>query len=583
VSGEPVRLDRLAVARALREMAGLLSLTGADTFKARAYERGARVLERLDADLARLVDEQRLTDLSGIGRGLAAMISELHLTGQSQALEKLRGRFPPGALELSRVPRLGLKKIEALHAALGIETIGQLKAACEAGHARSVKGIGEKTERRILENIRSLETPRPVRMLLPRALDVAEAFVGYLRKGPGVVAADVGGGLRRWTETVEELVLTAASTTPAAVVEHALAFPLIDVVTWRDERTCRGMLGDGLPIEVQVTDPESYATALLYATGAPAHVTHLERVALGRGLGLERSGVYRPPRRARLRADDEADVYRLLGLPYVPPELRENRGEVEAALSGSRFGDLVAADDIRGVVHCHTVYSDGKHTVEQMARRADALGMRYLTITDHSPTAFYAGGLSIDRLKSQWEEIARVQESVSVRLLKGTESDILADGALDYPDAVLEQLDIVIASIHSRLRMDADQMTRRLARAMAQPYFKIWGHALGRLVLSRPPIECRVEEVLDVVAASPAAVEINGDPHRLDLEPRWIRAARERDIRFVVSTDAHSMAELGNVRYGVAMARRGGVRRGEVLNALGAEDFARAVSPARRP
>ena len=215
-----------------------------------------------------------------------------------------------------------------------------------------------------------------------------------------------------------------------------------------------------------------------------------------------------------------------------------------------------------------------------MARAADALRMEYLTITDHSPAASYAGGLSVDRLKAQWEEIARVQETVSVRLLRGSEVDILADGALDYPDSILEQLNVVIASVHQRFRLDAAQMTRRLTRAMAHPCFKIWGHALGRLVLSRPPIDCRVEEVLDVVAASRAAVEINGDPRRLDMAPRWLRAARERGIRFVISTDAHAAAEYRNLQYGVAMARRGWVRRGEVLNVLGAEAFARAVSPA---
>ena len=280
---------------------------------------------------------------------------------------------------------------------------------------------------------------------------------------------------------------------------------------------------------------------------------------------------------ADVPAAGEEDLYRHLGLPYVPPELREGSGEVEAAEAGRLPDDLVTAGDLRGLVHCHTVYSDGKHTIAEMARAADAMGMRYLTITDHSPTAFYARGLDVDRLHAQWEEIARVQETVSVRLLRGTESDILADGGLDYPDDILEQLDVVIASIHARHRMDADRMTRRLVRAMQHPCFKIWGHALGRLVLSRPPIECRVEEVLDAAAAARAAIEINGDPSRLDLEPRWIRAARARGLRFVVSTDAHSVDALANQRYGVAMARRGWVRRGEVLNTLDTEAFVRAV------
>jgi DNA polymerase (family 10) len=582
MSEGPARLDRLAVARALREMADLLALAGDEPFKARAYERGARVLESLSADLARLVDEGRLTELRGIGSGLAAAISELHLTGRSRALDKLRQQLPPGALDLSQVPELSLKKIAALHDALGIETIAQLEAACEAGRLRTVKGIGARTEQRILDSIRRLQDPAPVRVLLHHALALADPLLAHLRDAPGVRAVELAGSLRRWTEAVESLVFVLVAGEPAPALEHAFAFPLVARVIAREPSMGRAVLTTGLSLEVRVVPSDRQAVELLYATGAPAHVEHLEWMAGARGLRLERSGLVGAADRVRVPTEGEADLYRRLGLPHIPPELREDEGELEAAAAGRLPADLVTLEDVRGLVHCHTVYSDGKHTVEQMARAADALGMPYLTITDHSPTASYAGGLGIDRLKAQWDEITRVQETVGVRLLRGTESDILGDGSLDYPDAVLERLDVVIASIHSRLRMDADQMTRRLVRAMAQPLFKIWGHALGRLVLSRPPIDCHVEDVLDVVAASRAAVEINGDPHRLDMEPRWIRAARGRGIRFVISTDAHSVAELGNLRYGVAMARRGWVRRGEVLNTLDVEGFARAVSPSGR-
>jgi DNA polymerase (family 10) len=241
--------------------------------------------------------------------------------------------------------------------------------------------------------------------------------------------------------------------------------------------------------------------------------------------------------------------------------------------------DLITTRDIQGMVHCHTMYSDGKHSVEQMVSAAEAMGMKYITITDHSPTAFYAGGVKIDRLQQQWEEIDRVQEQTKIRILKGTESDILADGSLDYPDWVLEQFDVIVASIHSRYKMDRDQMTRRIVAAMKQPVFKIWGHALGRRILQRPPFDCRVEEILDVIAESRAAVEINGDPYRLDMEPRWLREARKRKIKFVISVDAHSMGALNNVKFGVGIARRGWVRRGEVLNALGVKAFQKAVRP----
>jgi DNA polymerase (family 10) len=275
----------------------------------------------------------------------------------------------------------------------------------------------------------------------------------------------------------------------------------------------------------------------------------------------------------------EAELYDSLGMQYVPPELRENEGELEAALAGKLPKDLVTLADIRGMLHCHTNYSDGKHTVAEMARGAEALGMAYLTITDHSPTAFYAGGLKVDRLMRQWEEIARVQEVVKVKLLRGTESDILADGSLDYPDDILEKFDVIIASIHARYRMDENQMTERVTRAMKQPWFKVWGHALGRIIQHRPPFNARVEEILDAVAESPVAIEINGDPYRLDMEPRWIREARKRKIKFVISTDAHSINGMKNLKFGVGIARRGWVRCGEVLNTLKTEAFMKTIKP----
>jgi len=566
---EPAPADRLTIARALREMAELLAVSGQEPFKARAYLRGAEVLERLEADLAYLVRTRRLTTLPGIGVALAAMITDLFESGRSRTLDEQRQRVPTFVRELSRIPRLGADKIAKLHEALGVETLEDLETACVAGRVRTLKGMGEKTERRILAEIRRLREPEARRLLLPEALAVAEAMRGFLSRTSGAERTELAGELRRWTESIGQLSLVVTSDRPGDTMRDALRAPALTEVTSREQTSFEGRLADGIPVRVHVVSKAAFATTLLRATGSEAHVEHLERLARERGVSLTGSS--------------EEELYRLLGLPFIPPELREDEGEIEAARSGELPADLVTAGDITGLVHCHTVYSDGQHTVEQMARAADALGMEYMTITDHSPSAAYAGGLTVDRLTAQWDEIARVQETVSVRLLRGTESDILADGSLDYPDSILEQLDVVIASIHRRHRMDADQMTERLTRMMALPCFKIWGHALGRLINSRPPVECRVEEVLDVAAASRAAVEINGDPRRLDLAPRWLRAARDRGLRFVVSTDAHSMAELGNVRYGVAMARRGWVRRGEVLNTKSAHQFAQSVAPAGRP
>jgi DNA polymerase (family 10) len=576
--------DRLGIAHALKEMARLLDLAREDTFKARAYARGAAVLEGIDdVTFERLVAEDRLTALSGIGVGLAARIIELHRTGRAEALDTLRAQLPPGASELGRLG-LPLAKIVAIHQALGVETLADLRAAAEAGRVRNVKGIGPKTEARILEAIRRLEAPGPAptgtRALLAQALEAAEPVLAHLRRAPGVTAAEIAGALRRGLEMVDGIEVVVASTTPAAARAHALALPGVLSVSESGPAAYRAVLDNGLPLEVRVGLPDHHATTLLHTTGSSAHLTHLARLAEGRGLHLTRGGLTRSPSGPPLAARDEEDLYGYLGLPFIPPELREDEGEIEAALEGRLPDDLVEEGDIRGLVHCHTVYSDGRHTVAEMAAAADALGMAYLTVTDHSPTASYAGGLSVDRLRAQWDEIARVQESVAVRLLRGTECDILADGALDYPDAILEQLDVIIASVHQRHRLGREEMTRRLTRAMRHPCFKIWGHALGRLIPSRPPIDVDVEQVLDVAAASRVAIEINGDPRRLDLAPRWLRAARERKLSFVISTDAHAVSELGNLGYGVTMARRGWVRGVEVLNTLDAAGFARAVAPA---
>jgi len=369
-----------------------------------------------------------------------------------------------------------------------------------------------------------------------------------------------------------------ASRDGEAVVEHFLAMPQVAAVVEREGRRAHVRLADGVHAHVEAVPPPEHVPTLVRLTGSSAHYEKLQARAEAKGLVLSERAL--TPRRGHAVAlPDEAALYRRLGLQYVPPELREDEGEVEAAAAGALPEDLVEESDVRGLVHCHTYYSDGKHSVEEMARGADALGMEYITITDHSPTAHYAGGLDEDRLKRQWDDIALAQEKVKVRLLRGTESDILADGALDYPDRIIEQLDVVVASIHNRYKMGEDEMTRRLVRAMRLPVFKIWGHALGRYVRSRPPIACRVEEVLDAAAASKAAIEVNGDPHRLDMEPRWLRKARERGLRFVISTDAHSVRALQNFRYGVAMARRGWVRRGEVLNTLASDAFRHAVKP----
>lgn len=581
------RMDKFAIAAALQEIAALLELKGGkDRFKARAYQTGARVVGGMTEDIGEVVLANRLTAMRGIGDALASQIEQLYLTSESSVLQGLKKEFPPGIIELSSLPGLSVTKIKTLHEELEITSIAQLKAAAEAGKIRTLKGFGAKTEASLIAAIASHQQrgKKPERLYLHRALETAEQIESYLKTARDVTGISFAGSLRRWKETVGTIRIVANTKRPATLVEHFLRFPLIVEVIEQMEEACTVRLNEGARVSLVAARPDEFALALLTETGSLAHVSKLQQIASNGGGGprarVKRTKTSRA-RRVGGATDllSEEDIYDQVGMQFIPPELREDAGEIEAALAGKIPQDLVELDDIQGMVHCHTTYSDGKHSVEAMARAAEALGMKYVTITDHSPTAFYAGGVTLDRLKRQWDEIAEVQEKVKVKILRGTESDIIANGRLDYPDKILEQFDVIVASIHSRYKMDSAKMTKRILTAMQQPVFKVWGHALGRKLLQRPPFDCDVERILDVIAESRAAIEVNGDPHRLDMEPRWIREARKRKIKFVISVDAHSTGAMNNLKYGVGIARRGWLTKREVLNTLGAKAFANAVRP----
>lgn len=588
---ERKKLDKFAIAAALQEISALLELKGGvNRFKARAYQTGARAVAAIAGDIGRALSEDRLTSVPGIGNALASQIRQLHLTGTSSVLDKLKQEFPPGIIELSRVPGLSTSKIAKLHEALGVTSIAELQAAAAAGKVRNVPGFGAKTEQGLLEAIadHDRDNKKQKRLHLHHAERIAEQVLNYLLTSRDLEEVSIAGSLRRGQETVGTIRLVASSKNPAAVVKHLLRFPLIIKIVEQSESSCTVDFAEEATVSLRAVKPNQFGLALFWETGSEAHLAKMHDIANSKGLALDRealkvtiktNGKSPLSRKKPLQIGNETEIYPLLAMQYIAPELREDAGEIEAALKKTLPADLITLADIKGMIHCHTTYSDGKHSVAEMARAAEAMGMKYLTITDHSPTAFYAGGLKLDRLKRQWEEIDEIQEQVKIKLLKGTESDILSDGSLDYPDDVLERFDVVIASIHSRYKMDAEKMTKCLITAMQQPVFKIWGHALGRLIQRRPPFACDVERILDVIAESRAAIEVNGDPYRLDMEPRWIREARKRKIKFVISVDAHSMGAMHNLKYGVAQARRGWLQRSEVLNALPLAKFRQAVRP----
>jgi len=569
-------MERFAVAAALREIGARLQMQGQSPHRARAYKKGAEALEALDRRLAILIREGSLTEIPGIGSALARTIAELAQTGHTALLDRLRQEMPAGAIELRRL--LSLPRIRAVEQALGVTTLVGLEAAARDGRLASVPGFGPRTVERLLREIEYRPTSGA---LLHHAQREGDAALAFVRQQRGVARAELAGDLRRRQEVVHRIDLVVAAEDGVAVMRRIASMPQVAAEDPGVAGQGEWRLASGLGLSVEVVSLEEFAPAWLDRTGSPGHVENLASLARTRGMELD------PRRLARggtpLPVSSEEEIYSRLGLPFVPPEMREDDGELAAAVEGALPQPLVTEAEVRGMVHCHTTYSDGIHSVEQMARAAESMGMKYLTITDHSPTASYAHGLTADRLYRQWDEIERVQQKVGIRLLRGSEVDILKDGALDWPDAVLERMDVVVASIHNRYRLDEADMTRRVVRGLRHPLFKIWGHALGRYVLRRPPIAVDMEAVLDAAAGARVAIEINGNPHRLDLEPRWVRAARRRGIRFTLSVDAHSTGELSNLRWAVDMARRGWLTRSDVLNALDADAFAAAVRPLGAP
>jgi DNA polymerase (family X) len=560
-------LDRSAIALLLREIAAYLRLEK-EGFRARAYERAAALAETAPEFEQRLADG-RLESLPGIGPSLAGAIQRLATHGTLPLLERLRSRWPPGFVELLRVPGLGEKRARRLLEQLGIASAAELEAACKQGRVRALPGFGARSESALLAAIARPEPAKRTALLVVEARRLAEPLAAYLRAAPGSVAAELAGGVRRWEESVDAIEVAVATSAPGALIEHLDRHPGVSRATAAGEDPALRTLVSGTPLALHLGSPERFGGVLVRATGSARHWEQLRARAVERGIALD-----------ALAAPDETAFYAALGLPWLPPEVRDGSDELASADAGGFAAPLVSRDQVRGAVHCHTTWSDGRATIEEMARAAEALGLEYLTITDHSQSASYARGLTLDQLFRQWDEIDAVQARTPVRLLKGTEADILADGALDWPEDVLARLDVVIASLHRRHRQGEDEMTQRLVRAMRQPVFKIWGHGLGRLVLHRDPVACRVDEVLAAAAAAPAAIEINGDPHRLDLPPELARRASARGIPFVLSSDAHSTNGLHMTDYAVRMARRARLKPAEILNCLPFAEFAAAVKPA---
>ena len=555
----------LEIARIFAQIADMLEIQQESTFRVNAYRKGTRALESLGEDVVAIAARGELRKIGGIGASLAEKIEEYLTTGTIAYYDELRQAVPPGLSELMTIPEVGPKTALLLYQHLRIADVNALEQAARAGKIRALPRMGARIEQNILQGIerRRQQTARqPIGVVLPQAQAVVEALAGV----PGAEALSVAGSLRRWRDTIADIDIVVATTAADAVMETFVQLPQVARVLSRGATLSNVLLGvTGVQCDVRAVEPQAYGAALQYFTGSKDHNVQVREMAVRRGLRINEYGVFRVADEQRLGGRREEEVYAALELPWIPPEIREGRGEVELARRGA-LPTLVALVDIRGDLHMHTTWSDGDDTVEMMARGAQARGYEYIAITDHSRSLKFAGGVSVEDLRDHADTVRAVGDRIGLHILMGSEVDILADGSLDYPDEVLQRLDLVIGSVHSRLRMTPEEMTRRVIRAMENLHLDVLGHPTGRMIGQREPFELDLEAVVEAARRTGTVLEINAYPDRLDLKDTHVRLARDRGALFEIGTDSHRQDHLRTMEYGIGTARRGWVEPAGVIN-----------------
>jgi DNA polymerase (family 10) len=552
------------VALLLDNIAELLMLKNENPYRIRAYTTAAQNIRALDEDIEELARQGKLDEIPGVGKAIAAKIEEYLRTGRLEYYEQLKREVPLQAVDLLEVPGIGPARAHLLYEQLGITTIQDLLQAAQEHKLCKLPGFGEKLEERIAREAARL-MQRSKRLLLGIALPVAEEVVAALRPHAAIRAIDPAGSLRRMKETIGDIDILVASDDPPAVVDAFVHLPFVKEVLAVGPTRPSILTREDLQVDLRVVRPHEYGSALLYFTGSKEHNIALRSFVQERGWKLSEYGLFDETGKL-LASETEHEIYALLGMDWIPPELRENRGEIEAARE-HRLPILVEQRDIRGDLHVHTDWSDGHEPLERMCEAARARGYEYLVISDHSPSLTVARGLSIERLREQRERIRELNERLApFRILQGAEVNILSDGTLDYPDEILAELDLVIVSVHSAFDMPQERMTERVIRALANPHVDILGHPTGRLLTSRLPYEIDLDAVLDAAAHYGVAIEVNGQPDRLDLPDIWVQRAINRGILIACTSDAHSTRQLDNMRWSVATARRGWAEPRHVLN-----------------
>jgi DNA polymerase (family 10) len=552
------------IAEIFNKVADLLEIEGANPFRVRAYRDAARTFRGLSKSAAAMIaDGEDLSALPGIGKDLAQKVKQIVETGALGQLKTLEERLPPGLHQLLRIPGLGPKKVKALYDELEIGDPEALKRAAENGKIRELKGFGAKTEQKILQEIEA-ESWGDNRTPWPRAEEIARSLVEYLKKGDGVKAIEVAGSFRRRRETVGDLDILVACKRGADIMERFVSYEDVGRVVARGKTKTSVVLRSGLQVDLRKLPQVGYGAGLHYFTGSKAHNIAVRKRGQKKGLKINEYGVYKNDERVAGRT--EKSVFEKVDLPFIEPELREGRGEIQAAETG-RLPDLIRLEDIRGDLHAHTSETDGRNSLEEMVAAAKDRGYGYLAISNHSKSLTVAKGLDADRLLKSIEKMAALEEKLDdFKILKAIEVDILDDGALDLPDSVLKQLDLVVCAVHSAFRLSREKQTERIIRAMDNPHFNILAHPTGRLINERAPYEVDMERLIEAAAQRGCFLELNAHPDRLDLKASHCQAAKDRGVRIAISTDAHSTAHLEYMRLGVGQARRGWLEPDDVLN-----------------
>ncbi len=578
-TAEATSITKTDVAGILEDIASILDILGENPFKVRSYENAARAVENLTGDLGEMIASGELLNVKGIGKSLFSHIEELYHTGKIGTYEEMKAKIPPGLLDLLRIPGMGPKKVKAVYEKLGVKTIDDLERAANENRVAALDGFGTRTQIKILYGIQAVKKFSE-RHLLHNVMEEARAIYDKIAEHPDVVRSLLAGSLRRHRETIKDIDILVSATDPDGIMELFTTLPRVATVAATGKTKSSVVLKSGINADLRVVGDDEFPFAANYFTGSKEHNTEMRARAKRMGFKLNEYGLFEGE--TLVPCKDEAAIYETLGLAYIPPELREAQGEIEAA-EKNELPILITERDVRGLLHVHTTSSDGTATAEEMAAGALAMGFEFLGIADHSRSAAYAGGLSIEKVKAQSKEIQELNKKLKgLRVFHGIESDILTDGSLDYPSEVLDLFDFVVVSVHQNFRMSESEMTRRIIRAIENPYTTILGHPTGRLLLAREGYAVDLLALIDAAAQNDVTIEINSNPHRLDLDWRYLRRAKEKRVKIAICPDSHTVKGMEDFRYGVGIARKGWLTRHDVINCLDARGIEALFESSRK-